>query len=88
MKEKQVLDTDKLKLTPSDTTNEVGNKMKEKTEDNKYGDNQYFGPWTSYKTTHTITINGTTKDAVPNMFERIQLVKPWEISPVPQILRK
>ena len=36
MKEKQVLDTDKLKLNPSDTTNEVGNEMKEKTEDNKY----------------------------------------------------
>lgn len=88
MKEKQVLDTDKLKLTSSDTTNEVGNKMKEKTEANKYADNQFFGSWVSFKTTHSITINGTTKDSVPNMFERIQLVKPWEISPVPHVLRK
>lgn len=71
MKEKQVLDTDKLKLTPSDTSNEVGNKMKEKTEDNKYADNQFFGPWQSYKVTHMISINGTTKDSVPNMMERI-----------------
>lgn len=88
MKEKQVLDTDKLNLIPSDTTNEVGNKMKEKTEDNKYADNQFFGGWVSFKTTHTIMINGTTKDSVPNMMERIQLVKPWEISPVPNVLRK
>ena len=62
--------------------------IKEKTEDNKYADNQFFGPWVSFKTTHTISINGTTKDSVPNMMEKIQLVKPWEISPVPHVLRK
>ena len=71
MKEKQVLDTDKLKLSPSDTINEVGKKMDEKTEDNRYGDNQFFGPWQSFKVTHAISINGTTKDSVPNMHERI-----------------
>lgn len=71
MKEKQVLDTDNLKLSPSDTGNNVGDEMKAKTEDNRYGDNQFFGGWISYKTTHTIMINGTTKDSVPNMMERI-----------------
>ena len=88
MKEKQVLDTDKLKLSPGDITNEVGDKMDEKTESNKYADNQFFGNWISYKTTHSIMINGTTKDSVPNMMERIQLTKAWEITPIPQILRK
>lgn len=71
MKEKQVLNTDQLKLSPSDSTNDAGSKMKEKTEPNRYGDNQFFGGWISYKTTHSIMINGTTKDAVPNMMERI-----------------
>ena len=60
----------------------------EKTEDNKYADNQFFGPWVSFKTTHSISINGTPKDTVPNMIEKIQLTKPWEISPVPSVLRK
>jgi hypothetical protein len=88
MKEKQVLDTDKLKLSPSDSSNNAGDEMKEKTEDNKYADNQFFGPWVSFKTTHSISINGTPKDTVPNMIEKIQLTKPWEISPVPSVLRK
>ena len=71
MKEKQVLDTDKLKLSPSDSSNNAGDQMEEKTEDNKYADNQFFGPWQSFKVTHAISINGTTKDSVPNMHERI-----------------
>jgi hypothetical protein len=33
-------------------------------------------------------INGSTKESVPNMMERLQLVKPWEITPIPQKLRK
>lgn len=86
-KDKQVLDTDKLKPdTPIDTTKHK--EIKEKTEGNEYADNQFFGPWYSYKTTHTITFNGTTKDCVPNMVERLQLVKCWEITPIPKKLRK
>ena len=87
MKEKQVLDTDKLKPDePVDNTST--SEMKEKTEDNKYADNQFFGPWYTFKTTHTIMINGTSKDSVPQMAERLQLVKPWEITPIPQEIKK
>jgi hypothetical protein len=87
MKEKQVLDTDKLKLEGSES-DDPGSASEARTEGNKYGDNQFFGGWVSFKTTHTISINGTTKDSVPNMFEKIQLVKPWEITPIPTVLRK
>ena len=87
MKEKQVIDTDDMKPEePIDP--DKHEEIKEKTEANKYGDNQFFGPWYSYKTTHTIIFNGTTKNAVPNMMERLQLVKCWEIAPIPQVLRK
>ena len=88
MKEKQVLDTDKIGKVDEPVDTNSKKEEEAKTEDNKYADNQYFGPWVSFKTTHAISINGTTKDAVPSMHERIQLVKPWEISPVPHILRK
>ena len=70
MKEKQVLDTDKLRLN-GEESDEPGSQSDAKTEDNKYGDNQFFGPWQSFKVTHAISINGTTKDSVPNMHERI-----------------
>lgn len=87
MKEKEVIDTDDMKPdepVDSNSTKEID----PKTEKNEYGDNQFFGPWYTYKTTHTIMINGTTKDTVPQMMERLQLVKPWEITPIPQKLRK
>lgn len=89
MKEKQVLDTDNMKpVEPVDSEN-LTKEDKPKTEANDFGDNQFFGPWYTYKTTHTIMINGTSKgDSVPQMMERLQLVKPWEIAPVPQKLRK
>ena len=60
----------------------------EHTEDNPFTDNQFFGTWYSYKVTHSITINGTPKDSVPYMFEKIQLVKPFEIYPVNQKIKK
>ena len=88
MKEKQVLDTDKIGKVDEPVDTNSKKEEEAKTEDNKYADNQFFGGWISYKTTHTIMINGTTKDSVPNMMERIQLTKPWEICPVPSILRK
>ena len=87
MKEKDVLNTDDLKPdepVDSNSTKEI----EPKTESNEFGDNQFFGPWYTYKTTHTITINGTPKDTVPQMVEKLQLVKPWEIAPIPQKLRK
>jgi hypothetical protein len=87
MKEKEVINTDDMKPdepVDSNSTKEID----PKTEKNEYGDNQFFGPWYTYKTTHTIMINGTTKDTVPQMMERLQLVKPWEITPIPQKLRK
>ena len=71
MKEKQVLDTDQIKKIDEPVDSEAKKEIKEKTEDNKYGDNQFFGSWVSFKTTHTIMINGTTKDSVPNMMEKI-----------------
>ena len=81
MKEKQVLDTDNM--TP-DNNSDKGESSKPKTKPNEYGDNQYFGPWITYKTTHAIMINGTTKgDSVPQMMETLQMVKPFEITPVP-----
>lgn len=87
MKEKQILDTDNLKLDePVDS--ESKKPIEPKTVANEYTDNQFFGPWISFKTTHTITINGTPKDSIPNMVERIQLVKPWEITPIPDKLKK
>lgn len=86
MKEKQVIDTDNLKAEPQDSSSH--SESKEKTVDNKYSDNQYFGCWYSYKTTHSIIINGTPKQTVPQMYERIQLVKPFEITPVPKDIKK
>ena len=87
MQEKKVIDTDKIKeVEPVDSNDKK--EIKPKTEDNKFSDNQFFGPWFTFKTTHTIVINGTPKDSVPQMVERLQLIKPWEITPVPQVLRK
>lgn len=63
MKEKQTIDTDNMKPKPGE--DEAGKESKERTEPNEFGDNQFFGPWFSYKTTHSIMINGTTKDSVP-----------------------
>ena len=82
MVEKQVLDTNNMKPDEPVDSNSP-KEIKPKTQPNVGGDNQFFGPWYTYKTTHSIIINGTTKDSVPNMFERLQLVKPWEIAPVP-----
>lgn len=86
MRDKEFLDTDDMKPEPVDSEDKEG--IKPKTNKNQYTDNQFFGPWFTYKTTHTIVINGTPKDAVPNMNERLQLVKCWEITPIPQVLRK
>lgn len=87
MKDVQVLDTDNMK--PKEPVDSSKKETQEpSTEANQFADNQFFGPWYTYKTTHTIVINGTTKDSVPNMVERLQLVKCWEITPVPQELRK
>ena len=87
MKEKQVMDTDKVfdeeKVDP-DNKREV----EPKTEANEYGDNQFFGSWLSYMTTHIINIADSPKGDVPNMMERIQLCKPWETTPVPHVLKK
>ena len=70
MKEKQVLDTDNMKPDePVDSNSK--SEIAAKTVANQFGDNQFFGAWISFKTTHTISINGTTKDSSPNMFERI-----------------
>ena len=82
MVEKQVLDTNNLKPDEPVDSNSP-KEIKSKTQPNAGGDNQFFGPWYTYKTTHSIIINGTTKDSIPNMFERLQMVKPWEIAPVP-----
>ena len=87
MKEKQILDTDRLKIEETIDSNEKKD-SDEHTEDNPATDNQFFGTWYSYKVTHSITINGTPKDSVPYMFERIQLVKPWEIMPVDPRIKK
>ena len=87
MKEKQYMDTDDLKPDePVDSNNKKP--IDPKTEGNQFGDNQFFGPWYTYKTTHTIIINGTPKDSVPQMMERLQLVKPFEVAPIPQKIRK
>lgn len=87
MKEKQVIDTDNLKIDePVDSSKDE--EIKPKTEPNKFADNQFFGAWYSYKVTHSIVINGTPKDNVPSMVERIQLTRPFEISPIPQELKK
>ena len=86
MKDKQILDTDNMKVDPVDSENK--SEIKEKTVPNKFSDNQFFGPWYSCKVTHTIIINGTSKDSVPNMFERIQFVRPFEITPVPKKIKK
>ena len=81
-----MLDTDNM--TPNGKSN-AGDSSKPNTVGNEYGDNQFFGPWLTYKTTHAIMINGTTKgDSVPQMMETLQLVKPFEITPVPEKLRK
>jgi hypothetical protein len=87
MKEKQFLDTQNMDpegQKKEDTREELDAKTKE----TKYGDNQFFGPWFSYKTTHVIMINGSPKDFVPQMVERIQFVRCWEITPIPKVLRK
>ena len=86
MKDKEVIDTDDLKPKPVDSENK--DEIKPKVEQNKFADNQFFGPWYTYKTTHTISINGTQKDSVPDMKERLQLVKPWEIVPVNKKIKK
>lgn len=88
MKDKQILNTDDMKPDePVDSNNKKP--IEEKTESNPYTDNQFFGPWYTYKTTHCIMINNSPKnDTVPQMFERLQMVKPWEIAPVPAILKK
>lgn len=86
MKEKQIVNTDALKPDPVDSDKKK--EIKAKTEDNKDCDNQFFGPWYTYKTTHTIIINGTDKDSVPKMVERLQMVKPQEITPVPKTIKK
>lgn len=87
MKEKQIADTDDMKpKTPVDSNDHK--EVDEKTEANEYADNQFFGPWYTYKTTHTIMFNGTDKNGSPSMVERLQLIKPWEITPIPQVLRK
>ena len=83
MKEKQILDTDNMKPNePVDSKNKEPEKPA--TESNPFTDNQFFGGWYSFKTTHTIMIaDSPKKDSVPYMFERIQLTKPFEIAPVP-----
>ena len=64
MKEKEAIDTDNMK-PDEPVKNQDPEEVKPKTEPNKFGDNQFFGPWYTYKTTHTIVINGTPKDNVP-----------------------
>jgi hypothetical protein len=86
MTEKQILDTDDLKAKPVDSSKHT--EIEDHTTDNPNTDNQFFGPWYSYKTTHTISIAGTKKIDVPTMIERIQLVKCWEIAPIPKKIRK
>ena len=86
MKDKDVMDTSDLKADPVDSNNH--DEIKPKVEGNKYADNQFFGPWFTYKTTHSIVINGNNKDSVPSMSERLQMVKPFEITPVDKKLKK
>lgn len=86
MKEKQVVDTDNLKPDPVNSENK--SEIKEKTEPNKGADNQFFGAWYTFKTTHSIMINDTPKSSVPQMIERLQLIKPFEITPVPKKIKK
>lgn len=87
MKEKQVVDTDNLKI--DEPVDQQDSSEKEpKTEPNKFSDNQFFGAWYSYRVTHTISIYGTSKDNVPSMVERILLTRPFEITPIPQELKK
>ena len=83
MKEKQILDTDNMKpKEPIDSENKEPEKPA--TEGNPFTDNQFFGGWITFKTTHTIMIaDSNMPDTVPRMFERLQLVKPFEIAPVP-----
>ena len=85
MKEKQYLDTDNLSLEQQDQ--DLGEQNEPKTKPNDFSDNQFFGPWFTYTTTHSITISGTMVDGAPTMVERLQMVKPWEITLVPQKLR-
>lgn len=89
MKDKDVVDTDKLTVDKVDESNESPGKDEEaRTEKNDYSDNQFFGPWYTYKTTHSITIGGTDKDSSPKMWERLQLIKPFEVTPVPDKIKK
>ena len=83
MKDKQILDTDRLKPNePIDSDDKEPEKPA--TESNPFTDNQFFGGWITFKTTHTIMIaDSNMPDTVPRMFERLQLVKPFEIAPVP-----
>lgn len=64
MKEKQVVDTDKLRL---DKTVDSDDKkpIDPRTQGNEFGDNQFFGPWYTYKTTHAIVINGSPNIDTP-----------------------
>lgn len=87
MKDNEIIDVNNIKKAdPGDPDSHK--ESKEKTVENKYADNQFFGPWYTYKTTHTITINGTDKDSAPQMIERLQMVKPFEICPVPDVIKK
>ena len=86
MKPREYLDTDDMKVEKVDSNDKK--EIEPKTDADENTDNQFFGVWYSFKTTHTIMINGTTKDSVPNMVERIQLTKPFEITPIPQKMRK
>ena len=86
MKEKQYLDTSNLKLTEDDS--EMGDTIEPRTKPNDFSDNQFFGPWFTYMTTHSITISGTVTEGSPTMVEKLYLIKPWMITLVPQKLRK
>ena len=82
MSNKEILDTDRLSVDSVDHS--PGQSEERKTAENPNTDNQFFGGWISFKTTHVIMINDSPmKDSVPYMFERIQLTKPFEIAPVP-----
>ena len=86
MVEKQILDTDALKVGNVDSKN--GKEDDARAKKNEGADNQFLGGWYSYRTTHSIMISGTTNVEAPTMVEKIQLVKPFEITPVPKEIKK
>ena len=69
MKEHEYLDVENMKPDSIDSNDK--STIKSKTKPNKFGDNQFFGPWFSYKTTHVIIINNTEKESVPQMYEQV-----------------